>query len=747
MAEVNSTLQLNLVGLHSWAADSPPELQTSSLSPGNQYPSALNYDFTVHQMSSGSTPENYAVLFSSGGRVSNNNSRYHGSLKSLYGTLVEQRGLDPENIVILYADGDSGRPNQNIDSSVVDRELADEFGYLERLFDDANIGESSIELLWQMIANEYQNDDTKKFIFSEREARDIENLKRRLEKADGSIKLDSTTAPAQDGRGYLVKGRVFVTSDFEFARGSTILSATPDSLENVFLSGTSPLSDMTDRDHLLFWTFDHGGWNGKSLSDFLNLDGETPTLKEYNNRLADWGNPAVGNLAVLTGWGSDISNEELNAWIEPSVNRAGYTTLIYNQCYSGGMLEASRDLLSSADNAYGMAAANPYEVSLGYKFAESVKQVVAAGNPLAQDLFSQAKARDSFAVKDPYPANGGQGRVPEKEHPWAYGGTDGQFKVFADDTSESTDLGRPDLVFDDRLASVYSGDLISLDLKEDQSLDLLSILSQQLGEIEITAITFPANGILAGTSGLVYTPTYDFNGLDSLFVEYRLAGGGSSSVVKVSLQVDAVNDAPVAVDDHVALKAGDRSAIISIDDQPGFLDDYDNDFDTLRIANYSLPENGRLKKTGPQTFEYIPDKGFKGDDSFLYVVTDGELYSTAEVKISVGAGNFSHDNVYGNYELVSDGADPVINPLRRADGSVMSDDDSSRWNVIAAERKGNKYKLLLEGLDRRQGFFRVWDASLDGDLLKKRGWLSADAMNEKGYDDLFARDFVASNPL
>ena len=737
---------LILVGLHSWDAVSSPERQISSLSPGNHYTNALIYNF-IGQSMSGSSPENYAVLFSSGGRVSGNNSRYYGSLKSLYRVLVEQRGLDPENIVILYADGDSEKPNQNIDGSVDDGNLASEFGYLEKLFDDANIGESSIRLLWEMIANVSLKDDDK-FIFSEREARHIENLKRRLEKADGSIKLDSTTAPAQDGRGYLVKGRVFVTSDLEFARGSTILPATPDSLEKVFLGGKSPLADMTDRDHLLFWTFDHGAWNSHEPSAYLNLDGQILSQQEYDdNSIDSWGNPASGNLAVLTGWGNDIWNEDLDAWISPSVNRAGHTTLIYNQCFSGGMLEASRELLTSAENAYGMAATNPYEVSYNYDFAESVKQVIAAGNPLAQDLFTQAKARDKKAVSDPYPANGGQGRVPGKEHPWAYGGTDGQFKVFADDTSESTDLGRPELVFDDRLASAYGGDLIALDLKEDQSLDLLSILSQQLGEIEITAITFPAEGILAGTSGLVYTPTYDFNGLDSLFVEYRLAGGASSSVVKVSLQVDSVNDAPVAVDDQVTLKAGDRSAIISLDDQPGFLDDYDNDFDALRIANYSSPENGRLKKTGPQTFKYIPDKGFKGDDSFLYVITDGELYSTAEVKISVGAGNFSHDNVYGTYELISDGADPVINPLRRADGSLITDDDSSRWNVIAAERDGNKYKLLLEGLDRREGFFRVWDASLDGDLLKKRGWLSADAMNEKGYDDLFARDFVTPNPL
>ena len=54
--------------------------------------------------------DNFAILFSGGGDPSNNHSRYFNSLKGLYEVLVDQRGLEPENVVILYANAGSGQP-------------------------------------------------------------------------------------------------------------------------------------------------------------------------------------------------------------------------------------------------------------------------------------------------------------------------------------------------------------------------------------------------------------------------------------------------------------------------------------------------------------------------------------------------------------------------------------------------------------------------------------------------------------
>ena len=78
-----------------------------------------------------------------------------------------------------------------------------------------------------------------------------------------------------------------------------------------------------------------------------------------------------------------------------------------------------------------------------------------------------------------------------------------------------------------------------------------------------------------------------------------------------------------------------RDVLINVDDQPGFLDDTDVDGDELSIASYSAPVNGTIEKVGDFLFEYQPNSGFIGSDSFLYVVSDGEAFDVAEVLISV----------------------------------------------------------------------------------------------------------------
>ena len=76
----------------------------------------------------------------------------------------------------------------------------------------------------------------------------------------------------------------------------------------------------------------------------------------------------------------------------------------------------------------------------------------------------------------------------------------------------------------------------------------------------------------------------------------------------------------------------------------------------LKISNFAQAKNGAVKSSPEGGLRYTPNSGFKGVDSFMYTITDGEASDTATVTITV---------------------DPVLNPcqsnLNGLTGSVSID--------------------------------------------------------------------------
>ncbi len=80
-----------------------------------------------------------------------------------------------------------------------------------------------------------------------------------------------------------------------------------------------------------------------------------------------------------------------------------------------------------------------------------------------------------------------------------------------------------------------------------------------------------------------------------------------------------VLNAPVAVDDFY----GPVETILNVS-APGVLgNDLDANGDTLTAVLVSVPPNGTLTFNPDGSFEYIPDDGFVGEDSFTYKAYDG----------------------------------------------------------------------------------------------------------------------------
>jgi hypothetical protein len=112
-------------------------------------------------------------------------------------------------------------------------------------------------------------------------------------------------------------------------------------------------------------------------------------------------------------------------------------------------------------------------------------------------------------------------------------------------------------------------------------------------------------------------------------------GAEDSAPATVSITVNPVNDAPVAVADAYSVE---QNTTLTVDAPGGVLgNDTDVDGDTLTAGLDAGPANGILSIFNDNgSFEYTPSAGFTGEDSFTYTATDGNGgSSTTTVTITV----------------------------------------------------------------------------------------------------------------
>ena len=137
----------------------------------------------------------------------------------------------------------------------------------------------------------------------------------------------------------------------------------------------------------------------------------------------------------------------------------------------------------------------------------------------------------------------------------------------------------------------------------------------------------PANGTLSGTApNLTYTPGPNLNGSDSFTFKVN-DGDLDSATATVSINVTAVNDAPVAEDQSVATSEDTPVSVT--------LTGSDVEGSALSFTVLSGPAHGTLSGTAPN-LTYTPNANDNGTDSFTFKVNDGALDSApATVSITV----------------------------------------------------------------------------------------------------------------
>ena len=150
-------------------------------------------------------------------------------------------------------------------------------------------------------------------------------------------------------------------------------------------------------------------------------------------------------------------------------------------------------------------------------------------------------------------------------------------------------------------------------------------------------VTDPANGSLTFNSdgSFTYVPASNFNGSDSF--TYKANDGMDSNIATVNITVNAVNDAPVAVDD-MAVTDEDTALEITAAVLKANDTDMDNSNAELSVTAVSNPASGTVSLAGG-TITFTPDVNASGMGGFDYTVSDGNLNDEGRVIITINAVN------------------------------------------------------------------------------------------------------------
>ncbi|WP_395018683.1 cadherin-like domain-containing protein [Dongia sp.] len=141
--------------------------------------------------------------------------------------------------------------------------------------------------------------------------------------------------------------------------------------------------------------------------------------------------------------------------------------------------------------------------------------------------------------------------------------------------------------------------------------------------LTVTAFTQGAHGsvVVNADGSFTYTPDKDYNGPDS-FTYDASDGKGGTTTATVSITVNPVNDDPVAnPDSYLAIK--DTKLVVTAAD--GFTkNDTDVDGDTIIATTITQsPAHGTLNAYSDGSFDYTPNAGYFGPDTFKYTISDG----------------------------------------------------------------------------------------------------------------------------
>jgi subtilisin family serine protease len=186
--------------------------------------------------------------------------------------------------------------------------------------------------------------------------------------------------------------------------------------------------------------------------------------------------------------------------------------------------------------------------------------------------------------------------------------------------------------------------------------DELIVIKPKYGDfegdkVELKLIENPNNGlVLKQGDQWLYFPDTNYNGNDTL--RFSVSDGQLEAKAVITLEIEAVNDAPIAFDTHLETQEG-----ISVQSE---LNATDPDGDLITYRLISAPTHGKIEMSKDGKYTYTPLKNYNGKDSFTYRAADKKAEGNlAFVNIEVTPKNESPQVMDAIFALDEDGQLPI----------------------------------------------------------------------------------------
>lgn len=218
-------------------------------------------------------------------------------------------------------------------------------------------------------------------------------------------------------------------------------------------------------------------------------------------------------------------------------------------------------------------------------------------------------------------------------------------------------------------------------------------------------VTQPSHGTLSGSGrNWTYTPAANYNGPDSF--TFRVtdrgdpdgsgAGAATSSPATVTINVTAVNDPPVLVNDTANAWSG-YPRVINV-----LANDSDPDGDDLTVVGVTQPSGqSNVVTFSSSSVTYTPPSNFTGTAVFTYTASDGTTTRTANVTVTVAANVAPTVVVVSPVDLAQNNSMPLfLIASLNASGSFDSDGGPEPLSYQWVQTAGPGNPIFISGANQ-----------------------------------------------